>query len=105
MKANELKMLLDARFEGAVRAVSWEGDFDFYAVYQLPPHSQPDDKTVVLLFPQPGKDFYLEVINVEDQADEIVLSTPDRRWSLRPLPAEHLSEYKAGMKRGGVESD
>lgn len=105
MNASELKTVLDTRFEGAVRAVCWEDDFDFYAVYQLPPHIQADDTIVVLLYPQPGKDFYLEVDDVDEKTNEIVLSTPGRRWSLRPLPAEHLDAYKADMRRGGVDSD
>jgi len=102
MNYEELKKKLDATFHGAVRAVSWKADFDFYAVYQLPPSRQSEDETVILLYPQPGKDFMLTVLDVEEKEDEWVVSTPDEKWSFRHLPEEDLPLYVADMRKAGI---
>lgn len=103
MDVDQFKKDVKSHFNNAVRAVSEEQDFDFYAIVQV--LGQEGENIKARLYPNPMKDFSFEITGVEVNGDEWIVQTPRQRWAWRTIPQPDLKEYRADMKKAGVDVD
>lgn len=104
MTPEELKKNLKATFGGAIHAVSWADDgFDFYVIPQVPDWEQTPDETVLWIWPDPGKNIRLVVLDIEINGDEWTVTTPEKKWSFRPMPEEIHKPFIKAMRAGGLD--
>lgn len=101
MEVEEFKKKVKAHFNNAVRAVAERDDLDFYAIVQTR-REDDDGHIIVNLFPSPMKEFYIEIISVEEHGDEWIVTTPQQRWAWRKIEEPDLKNYRAAMKTAGV---
>lgn len=104
MTPDELKKSLKDTFKGAFRATSWDDDgFDFYVIPQVPDWEQTDDELMLWIWPDPGKNIRLAVLDVEQSAGEWVVSTPEKKWTFRQMPEETRKPFIAAMRKAGLD--
>lgn len=98
----DFEKTLRAKFGSAFMAVSEKEDFSFPVILQM--REVRDDGTVIAaLFPDMGKDIYMEITAVVPMEEQWLVTTPTDRWSFRPLPEKVKRDYIAYMKSYGFK--
>ena len=98
---DDFKKNLTAFFGPSFRAVSELDDFDFMAILQV--QDERDDGTVIaLMFPDPGKNFYMEITAVEEKGAEWLITTPRQRWAFRKVDSAQAEGFAKALQAGGV---
>lgn len=99
-----LRKEIKEAFGGALRAVSEDQPFDLIAIPQVIRGLDEEEGGVWLaLYPSATKEFRLFVTDVDDQGDEWLVTTPEQRWSFRPVPETVDRErFIKDMREAGV---
>lgn len=93
---------LREKFGMVFRVVSEKSDFDFPVLFQV--REIREDGTVIgAMYPDDGKDFYMEITEVVPLDDQWLVTTPTERWSFRPLPEKVRQEFAAYMQSCGFK--
>jgi hypothetical protein len=91
-------------FGPSFRAVSEKGNFDFMAVFSV--QEEREDGTIVgLLWPEPNKNFYLEITDVAERDGEWWLVTPNETWVLRKVDKERSEGFAKALADEGISGD
>lgn len=100
----DFKKRLAKHFGGCVRAISEKKNFDFYAIVQTK-WATEDGDIIAYMWPNPEKNFYLQISKVEEKGDEWWLTTPDETWVFRvPENPEWIKDFVKGMSEEGVDA-
>lgn len=98
---DDFKKNLTAFFGPSFRAVSEVDDFDFMAILQV--QEERDNGTVIaLMFPDPSKNFYMEITAVEEKETEWLVTIPRQRWAFRRVTPSRAVEFAQAMRNAGV---
>lgn len=103
MTPDDLRNKLKSTFGKALRAVSWEQDFDFYVIPEVPTVSQTDDELVLWLWPDIGKNFILLVLDVEEDGNEWVVTTPEQKWTFHQITDDTKKLFIDSMRKSGAD--
>lgn len=98
----DFEKTLRAKFGSAFMAVSEKADFSFPAIIQVR-EVREDGSVIALMFPDEGKNFYMEITAVVPMEEQWLVTTPTDRWSFRPLPEKVKRDYIAYMKSYGFK--
>jgi hypothetical protein len=88
-------------FGPAFRAVAERQNFDFMAILQF--QVERDDGTVVaLMWPEPLKNFYLEITDVLEKETEWWLITPHETWVARRVEPARAKSFAKALASEGI---
>lgn len=88
-------------FPNGIKAVSFEDDFDFYALIKSSTVEVKDGAITLLLFPETNKNFYLRVTKIEEESDQWVVHTDQGKWAWRPTNPDTGKLFVKLMKEDG----
>lgn len=88
-------------FGPAFRAVSEDHDLDFRAL-MVPEKDDGEGPFIGYMWPNPEKNFYMEISDTEKRDDEWIVTTTNGRWSLRRLPEDQAKAFVKQIRKDGV---